>query len=59
MLILEQLKELQETLNVHLGCRDQSSKFTLLAARINKAFFFSYLTAVSVFLLFIFSEWSS
>lgn len=58
-LILEQLKELQETLNLQLGCRDKSYKFTLLAARINKAFFIFYVTAVSVFLLIIFVEWNS
>lgn len=59
MLILEQQKELQKTLNLHLGCREESCKFMLLAARINKAFFFFYVAAVSVFLLLIFAEWSS
>ncbi|TNN03225.1 hypothetical protein fugu_000254 [Takifugu bimaculatus] len=59
MLILEQQKELQKTLNLHLGCRGESCKLMLLAARINKAFFFFYIAAVSVFLLLIFAEWSS
>ncbi|TWW82262.1 5-hydroxytryptamine receptor 3A [Takifugu flavidus] len=59
MLILEQQKELQKTLNLHLGCRGESCKLMLLAARINKAFFFFYVAAVSVFLLLIFAEWSS
>ncbi|XP_029689206.1 5-hydroxytryptamine receptor 3A-like [Takifugu rubripes] len=59
MLILEQQKELQKTLNLHLGRRGESCKLMLLAARINKAFFFFYVAAVSVFLLLIFAEWSS
>lgn len=58
-LILEQLKELQESVNLQVGCRDQSYKFALLAERINKAFFIFYVTAVSVFLLLLFGEWSS
>lgn len=58
-LILEQLKELQETLKLQLGCRNRSYKFALIAGRINKAFFIFYVTAVSVFLLLIFAEWSS
>lgn len=59
MLILEQQKELQKTLNLHLGYRGESCKFMLLAARINKGFFFFYVVAVSVFLLLIIAEWSS
>lgn len=58
-LILEQLKELQETLKLQLGCRNRSYKFALLATRINKAFFVFYFTVVSVFLLLIYAEWSS
>lgn len=58
-LILEQLKELQETLNLKCGCSDKSYKLVLLAARINRGFFIFYVTAVSVFLLLIFIEWSS
>lgn len=58
-LILEQQKELQKTLNLHLGCRVAACKFMLLAARINKGFFIFYVTAVSAFLLLIFVEWSS
>lgn len=57
--ILEQQKELQKTLNLHLGCRAASCKFMLLTARINKGFFIFYVTAVSAFLLLIFVEWSS
>lgn len=58
-LILEQLKELQETLKLQLGRGNRSYKFALLAARINKTFFVFYVTVVSVFLLLIYAEWSS
>lgn len=59
LLIHEQLKVLQETLNLHLGCRAKGGKFTQWAARINRVFFIFYSITVSVFLLLIFTEWNT
>ncbi|XP_059180018.1 5-hydroxytryptamine receptor 3A-like [Centropristis striata] len=57
--ILEELKELQKTLNLHLNCRQEVCKFGRWAARINRAFFIFYVTTVSLFLCLIFIEWNS
>ncbi|KAK5851087.1 hypothetical protein PBY51_001908 [Eleginops maclovinus] len=59
LLILEELKELQHTLNLHLSCRHQVGKSGQWAARINKAFFIFYLITVSLFLSLIFIEWNN
>lgn len=59
LLVLEQLKELQGTLKLQLGCRGESCRFTPLAVKINKNFFIFYVTAVSIFLPLIFVEWMS
>ncbi|KAM9336929.1 5-hydroxytryptamine receptor 3A-like [Symphorus nematophorus] len=57
LLILEELKELQKTLNLHLGCRQNGEKSIKWAARINRVFFIFYVTTVSLFLPLIFMEW--
>ncbi|XP_070708439.1 5-hydroxytryptamine receptor 3A-like [Pempheris klunzingeri] len=59
LLILEQLKELQKTLNLYLGCREEGGKFVQWATRINNTFFMFYVTTVSLFLPLIFMEWNS
>nr|XP_046234039.1 5-hydroxytryptamine receptor 3A-like [Scatophagus argus] len=59
LLILEELKGLQRTLELHLGCGEEQGKSYQWATRINKAFFIFYITTVSVFLLFIFIEWNN
>ncbi|KAM6899197.1 5-hydroxytryptamine receptor 3A-like [Lycodopsis pacificus] len=59
LLILEQLKELQNTLNLLLGCRQEGGKSGHWAARINRAFFIFYVTTVSLFLSLIFTAWST
>ncbi|XP_041819277.1 5-hydroxytryptamine receptor 3A-like [Chelmon rostratus] len=57
LLILEELKELQKALNLHLGCREEGGKSVQWAARINRAFFMFYITTVSLFVPLIFMEW--
>ncbi|XP_029312693.1 5-hydroxytryptamine receptor 3A-like [Cottoperca gobio] len=59
LLILEELKELQKTLNLQLSCRHEVGKFGHWATRINRAFFIFYITTVSLFLCLIFIEWNS
>ncbi|XP_047465509.1 5-hydroxytryptamine receptor 3A-like [Mugil cephalus] len=56
--ILEELKELQKSLDLHLGCRQAGGKFTLWASRINRAFFAFYVFTVSLFLPLIYMEWN-
>ncbi|XP_077959925.1 uncharacterized protein LOC120819780 [Gasterosteus aculeatus] len=53
LLIMEELKELQNILNLHLVCRHDGGKSGLLAARINRAFFIFYIATVSLFLTLI------
>ncbi|XP_031171419.1 5-hydroxytryptamine receptor 3A-like [Sander lucioperca] len=59
LLILEELKELQKTLNLHLRCRQEVGKSGHWAAKINRAFFIFYITTVSLFLILIFIEWNT
>ncbi|XP_075950124.1 5-hydroxytryptamine receptor 3A-like [Anarhichas minor] len=59
LLILEELKELQNTLNLLLGCRQEGGKSGHWAARINRAFFIFYVTTVSLFLSLIFTAWNT
>lgn len=59
LLIHQQLKELQESVNVHTGYRARGGKFVRWAERINQVFFVLYSTTVVVFLLHIFTEWNS
>ncbi|XP_070847204.1 5-hydroxytryptamine receptor 3A-like [Chaetodon trifascialis] len=57
LLILEELKELQKALNLHLSRKGEAGKSVQWAARINKAFFMFYITTVSLFLPLIFMKW--
>ncbi|XP_060884483.1 5-hydroxytryptamine receptor 3A-like [Labrus mixtus] len=57
LLILEELKELQKTVDLHLSCRLEGGKSSLWAARTNKVFFIFYVTTVSLFLPLIFIAW--
>ncbi|XP_065806103.1 5-hydroxytryptamine receptor 3C-like isoform X2 [Labrus bergylta] len=57
LLILEELKELQKTVDLRLSCRLEGGKSSLWAARINKAFLIFYVTTVSLFLPLIFIAW--
>ncbi|KAI3365102.1 hypothetical protein L3Q82_010212 [Scortum barcoo] len=59
LLILEQLKELQKTLNLHFSCRQEGGTSALWATRINKAFFAFYVTTVVLFLSLIYKEWNT
>lgn len=59
LLILEELKEMQKTLSLHYGCRQEGGKFHRLATNINRAFFAFYVVAVLLFLPLICMEWSS
>ncbi|KAM8729439.1 5-hydroxytryptamine receptor 3A-like [Acanthopagrus schlegelii] len=59
LLILDELKELQKTLNLHFSCRVGEGRSVQWAARINKAFFIFYVTTVSLFLPLIFVEWNT
>ncbi|XP_041670770.1 5-hydroxytryptamine receptor 3A-like [Cheilinus undulatus] len=59
LLILEELKELQKSVDLHLNHRVEGGKSVLWAAKINKAFFIFYVITVSLFLPFIFIEWHS
>ncbi|XP_075889713.1 5-hydroxytryptamine receptor 3A-like isoform X2 [Nelusetta ayraudi] len=59
LLIHQQLKELQEGINMHTGYRARGGKFVRWAERINQVYFVLYSTTVVVFLLHIFTEWSS
>ncbi|TNN52695.1 5-hydroxytryptamine receptor 3A [Liparis tanakae] len=59
LLILEELKKLKNTLNLHLGCRQRRGKSGQWAARINRAFFIFYVTTVLLFLSLISIAWNS
>ncbi|KAL6094618.1 uncharacterized protein ACO6RY_15990 [Pungitius sinensis] len=59
LLISGQVKELQNTLNLHLIWRQDGGKSGLLATRINRAFFIFYITTVSLFLTLIFIAWTT
>ncbi|XP_068439865.1 5-hydroxytryptamine receptor 3A-like [Clinocottus analis] len=59
LLILEELKELQNILNLHLGCRQEGGTSGHWAARIDRAFFIFYVTVVSMFLSLIVIAWST
>ncbi|XP_034415224.1 5-hydroxytryptamine receptor 3A-like [Cyclopterus lumpus] len=59
LLILEELKGLQNTLTLRLSCRQNRGKFSQWAARINRAFFIFYVTTVPVFLSLIFIAWNT
>lgn len=59
LLIHQQLKELQECVNVHTSFRARRGKFVHLAERIDRIYFVLYSTTVSIFLIFIFTEWNS
>ncbi|KAM8837686.1 5-hydroxytryptamine receptor 3A isoform 2-T2 [Spinachia spinachia] len=59
LLILKELKELQNNLNLHLICKQDGGQSSLLAARINRAFFIFYITTVSLFLTLIFIAWTT
>ncbi|XP_067432646.1 5-hydroxytryptamine receptor 3A-like [Thunnus thynnus] len=59
LLILEELRELQKTVNLHLSCRDEGGKSSHWATRINRAFFIFYIIVVSTFLLLIYMEWKN
>ncbi|XP_028990097.2 5-hydroxytryptamine receptor 3A-like isoform X2 [Betta splendens] len=57
LLILEELRKLQNAVKEQLSGREEGRKCLQWASRINKAFFIFYLAAVSLFLSFIFIEW--
>ncbi|XP_054608593.1 5-hydroxytryptamine receptor 3A-like [Dunckerocampus dactyliophorus] len=59
LLVMAELTELQRMLSVHLNCREDGGKAMRLASKINKAFFFFYLLTASLFLLFLYLEWTS
>ncbi|XP_039991845.1 5-hydroxytryptamine receptor 3A-like [Xiphias gladius] len=59
LLILEELKELQKTLDLHLGSRKEGGRSIQWATRINRGFFIFYVTTVLLFLFLIFNEWNS
>ncbi|XP_061612094.1 5-hydroxytryptamine receptor 3A-like isoform X2 [Phyllopteryx taeniolatus] len=59
LLVVDELKELQRTLSVHLSCKKDSGKFAHLASKINNVFFFFYLTAVTLFLSLLYLDWKS
>lgn len=59
LLILDEVKKLQKTVYLHLGCRKESMKCVCWAKRINRAFFVFYIVTVVLFLTFIFMEWNS
>ncbi|XP_022598034.1 5-hydroxytryptamine receptor 3A-like [Seriola dumerili] len=57
--LAEEMKELQQTLNLHLSSREEGGKSNHWATRINRGFFVFYVTTVSLFLSLIFNEWNS
>ncbi|CAJ1080032.1 -hydroxytryptamine receptor 3A-like [Xyrichtys novacula] len=59
LLILQELREMQKTVNLHLNSRAKGGKSVLLAAKINRVFFIFYVTTASLFLPLIFIEWHS
>ncbi|KAG7240169.1 hypothetical protein INR49_027253 [Caranx melampygus] len=59
VLILEELKQLKQTLNLHLSCSDNGRRSTPWASRVNRGFMIFYVTTVSLFLSLMFNEWNS
>ncbi|KAE8284220.1 5-hydroxytryptamine receptor 3A [Larimichthys crocea] len=59
LLILKEMKDLQKTLNLHLGFKKEEGKASQWATRINRAFFIFYVTTVSLFIPLIFMEWNT
>lgn len=59
LLIHQQLRELQECVNVHAGYRAKRGKFVRMAEGINRVYFILYSTTVVIFLMYIFTEWNS
>uniref|UniRef100_A0A665VH88 Si:dkey-49c17.4 n=1 Tax=Echeneis naucrates TaxID=173247 RepID=A0A665VH88_ECHNA len=57
LLILGELRKLQETLNLHLNSRETEESSSRWAARINRGFFIFYVTTVSLFVPLIFIQW--
>ncbi|XP_022045611.1 5-hydroxytryptamine receptor 3A-like [Acanthochromis polyacanthus] len=57
--ILEELKKLQKTLNLHLSSKEGGGKSAQWAARINRVFFVFYVIAVSLFLCLMYIQWHS
>ncbi|KAM7381338.1 hypothetical protein PAMA_012273 [Pampus argenteus] len=58
LLILEELKELQKTVNLHLSYTEEGAMSSHWATRINRAFFIFYVIVVSTFLSLIYMEWN-
>ncbi|XP_075314124.1 5-hydroxytryptamine receptor 3A-like [Odontesthes bonariensis] len=59
LMILEELKKLQKTVNLHFSSREEQVKSACCANRINSVFFTFYVITVTLFLSFIFMEWNS
>jgi len=59
LMILEELKKLQKTVNLLFSSREEQVKYACCAERINRAFFTFYVFTVTLFLSFIFMEWNS
>ncbi|XP_072230043.1 5-hydroxytryptamine receptor 3A-like [Leuresthes tenuis] len=59
LMILEELKKLQKTVNLFFSSREEKVKSACCAERINRAFFTFYVITVTLFLSFIFMEWNS
>ncbi|XP_053708118.1 5-hydroxytryptamine receptor 3A-like [Synchiropus splendidus] len=57
--ILQELKQLQQMVDVHISYRAEGGKFLRWAKRINQGFFIFYIITVSVFLALIYIEWRS
>ncbi len=58
----DELREMEKTLSQLLSNRKEEEKpgyWTRVARRVNRVFFIVYVSVVSLFLIFIFSEWSS
>ncbi|XP_076743953.1 5-hydroxytryptamine receptor 3A-like [Maylandia zebra] len=59
VLILEELKELKKSLNLHLSGSEKGGKYVQWAARINRVFFIFYAVTVSLFLSLMYTEWNT
>ncbi|KAF7668175.1 hypothetical protein LDENG_00027230 [Lucifuga dentata] len=59
LLILEELKELKNTLDLRLPSTEEGGMKNNWITRINAVFFFFYVIAVSCFLTFMYNEWNS
>ncbi|XP_026171906.1 5-hydroxytryptamine receptor 3A-like [Mastacembelus armatus] len=59
LLILEELKELQKTLHLHVSCIMEGGASVQWVTRINRAFFIFYIITVSLFLSVLYNEWIS